>query len=48
MFALRPKQFAWFHGADASVSAQIPAGYDMITDFKATLLFQKAEQPAAR
>lgn len=39
-FALRPEQFAWFLGAGASASARIPTGYDMITDFKATLFCQ--------
>jgi len=39
-YALRPEQFAWFLGAGASASARIPTGYDMITDFKATLFCQ--------
>jgi hypothetical protein len=39
-FALRPEQFAWFLGAGASASGRIPTGYDMITDFKATLFCQ--------
>jgi len=44
-FALRPEQFAWFLGAGASASARIPTGYDMITDFKATLFCQGSGTP---
>lgn len=44
-FALRPAQFAWFLGAGASASARIPTGYDMITDFKATLFCQGSGTP---
>lgn len=43
--ALRPEQFAWFLGAGASASARIPTGYDMITDFKATLFCQGSGTP---
>lgn len=44
-FALRPEQFTWFLGAGASASARIPTGYDMITDFKATLFCQGSGTP---
>ena len=44
-FALRPEQYAWFLGAGASASARIPTGYDMITDFKATLFCQGSGTP---
>lgn len=44
-YVLRPEQFAWFLGAGASASARIPTGYDMITDFKATLFCQGSGTP---
>lgn len=44
-FALRSEQFAWFLGAGASASGRIPTGYDMITDFKATLFCQGSGTP---
>ena len=44
-FALRPERFAWFLGAGASASGRIATGYDMITDFKATLFCQLAGMP---
>jgi hypothetical protein len=44
-FALRPDRFAWFLGAGASASGRIPTGYDMITDFKASLFCELAGMP---
>ncbi len=37
VFALRPKQVAWFLGAGASAASGIPTGYAMIRDFKAQI-----------
>ena len=43
--AVAANHYAWFLGAGSSASANIPTGYDMITDFKARLFCANVKIP---